>query len=198
MEAERKNLKFTESNLIQYLLHSVTYCGSWSSAEEKNCCNKWAGGGGELTATMKKIQGCNQKFPDWDDDEINDNKHSLRLNTKGYGGKTHKVAIKLHLLAEICTICSSCSRRVRKLLDTPSYVQDNLIYYWKKKDGGGGGGNDAMKGKIEIWQTAAPRVVPCDFHHKHKTKGSTFNTCIYVATYLKRKNHYSPLQAVFV
>jgi hypothetical protein len=32
-----------------------------------------------------------QKFPDWVDDEIYayNNKHSLRSNTKGYGGKTH-------------------------------------------------------------------------------------------------------------
>jgi hypothetical protein len=36
---------------------------------------------------------------------------------------THKVAIKLHLVAESCTICSSRSKRlVRKLLDTPSYM----------------------------------------------------------------------------
>jgi hypothetical protein len=35
---------------------------------------------------------------------------------------THKIAIKLHLVAESCTICSSRSRRpVRKLLDTPAY-----------------------------------------------------------------------------
>jgi hypothetical protein len=31
-----------------------------------------------------------QKFPDWVDNEINNNnKHSLRSNTKVYGGKTH-------------------------------------------------------------------------------------------------------------
>jgi hypothetical protein len=36
---------------------------------------------------------------------------------------THKIAIKLHLVAESCTICSSRSRRpVRTLLDTPSYA----------------------------------------------------------------------------
>jgi hypothetical protein len=35
----------------------------------------------------------------------------------------HKIAIKLHLVAESCTICSSRSRRpVRKLLDIPSYI----------------------------------------------------------------------------
>jgi hypothetical protein len=39
----------------------------------------------------QQIGGCIQKFPDWDDNEINNNnnKHSLRSNTKGYGGKTH-------------------------------------------------------------------------------------------------------------
>jgi hypothetical protein len=35
------------------------------------------------------IWGYMQKFPDWVDNEINNNKHSLRSNTKGYGGKTH-------------------------------------------------------------------------------------------------------------
>jgi len=35
---------------------------------------------------------------------------------------THKIAIQLHLVAESCTICSSCSRRpVQKLLHTLSY-----------------------------------------------------------------------------
>jgi hypothetical protein len=37
---------------------------------------------------------------------------------------THKIATKLHLVAESCTIYSSRSRRpIRKLLDTLSYVQ---------------------------------------------------------------------------
>jgi hypothetical protein len=35
------------------------------------------------------LLGCIQKLPDWVDKEINRNKHSLRGNTKGYGGKTH-------------------------------------------------------------------------------------------------------------
>jgi len=36
---------------------------------------------------------------------------------------THKIAIQLHLVAERCTIRSSCCKQpVRKLLDTPSYV----------------------------------------------------------------------------
>jgi len=51
----------------------------------------------------------------------------LRSSIKGYGGKTHwtdyKTAIKLRLVAESCTICSSCSRRpIWKLLDTPLYL----------------------------------------------------------------------------
>jgi hypothetical protein len=37
-----------------------------------------------------EVRECIQKFPDWVDKEINNNnKHSLRRNTKGYGGKTH-------------------------------------------------------------------------------------------------------------
>jgi hypothetical protein len=41
--------------------------------------------------TSKQYEGgCIQKFPEWIDNEINNNnKHSLRSNTKGYGGKTH-------------------------------------------------------------------------------------------------------------
>jgi hypothetical protein len=41
---------------------------------------------------------------------------------------THKVAIQLHLVAESCTICSSRSGPpVRKLLDTPSYIQASTL-----------------------------------------------------------------------
>jgi hypothetical protein len=38
-----------------------------------------------------RTQGCIQKFQDWVDNEIYayNNKHSLRSNTKCYGGKTH-------------------------------------------------------------------------------------------------------------
>jgi len=39
---------------------------------------------------LDSIWGCIQKFPDWLDNKINNNnKHSLRSNTKGYGNKTH-------------------------------------------------------------------------------------------------------------
>jgi hypothetical protein len=39
---------------------------------------------------MAPIRGYNQKFPDWIDEEIYayNNKHLLKSNTKGYGGKT--------------------------------------------------------------------------------------------------------------
>jgi hypothetical protein len=37
------------------------------------------------------MRGCIQNFPDWVDNETNanNNKHSLRSNAKGYGGKTN-------------------------------------------------------------------------------------------------------------
>jgi hypothetical protein len=40
---------------------------------------------------MHFVRGCIQKFLDWVNNDINynNNKHSLRSNTKGYGGKTH-------------------------------------------------------------------------------------------------------------
>jgi hypothetical protein len=37
----------------------------------------------------QRVRGYIQKFPNWVVNEINNNKHSLRSNTKGYGGKTH-------------------------------------------------------------------------------------------------------------
>jgi hypothetical protein len=37
-----------------------------------------------------QLRGFIQKFLNWVDNEMNNNnKHSLRSNTKGYGGKTH-------------------------------------------------------------------------------------------------------------
>jgi len=38
---------------------------------------------------------------------------------------TQKIVIQMHLVAQSCTICSSCSRQpVWKLLGTPSYVME--------------------------------------------------------------------------
>jgi hypothetical protein len=51
---------------------------SWRGAQLKHRDN--------FTFTLR---GCIQKFPNWVDTEINNNKHSLRSNTKGYGDKIH-------------------------------------------------------------------------------------------------------------
>jgi hypothetical protein len=72
------------------------------------------------------IRRCIQKFPDRIDNEIysyND-KHSLRHNTKAYGGKTHYTdSPNSDTTAPSGTICSSrFCRPIRKLLDAPSYV----------------------------------------------------------------------------
>jgi hypothetical protein len=83
----------------------------------------------EEITKLRHLRGYIQKFMDWVDNEIYAylRYYSLRSNTKGYGGKTNKIAIQLHLVAESCTICSSRARRpVRKLLDTPSYL------HWRK------------------------------------------------------------------
>jgi hypothetical protein len=55
---------------------------------------KWYTWDNDVRSTSRPIldiQGCIQKYPDSVDNEINNNnnKHSLRSNTKGYGGKTH-------------------------------------------------------------------------------------------------------------
>jgi hypothetical protein len=41
------------------------------------------------TASLSIIPECIRKLSDLVDNEINNNKHSLRSNTKCYGGKTH-------------------------------------------------------------------------------------------------------------
>jgi hypothetical protein len=44
----------------------------------------------KLWKLSSHLRGCIQTFPDWVDNEINNNnKYSLRNNTKSYGGKTH-------------------------------------------------------------------------------------------------------------
>jgi len=93
--------------------------------------------------THTYMRGCIQKFPDSVDNETYayNNKHSLRSNTKDYGGRTHRTnsqnSDKLHLVAESCIICSSHSRRpVRKLLDTLFYTLHSpfRIYYVDGKE----------------------------------------------------------------
>jgi len=42
---------------------------------------------------------------------------------------THKIVMQLHLVADICTICSSHSGwQVQKVLDTSSYMDSELHY----------------------------------------------------------------------
>jgi hypothetical protein len=43
----------------------------------------------EIRSDLQSLRGYIQKFPDWVDNEIKNNKHSLRRNTKDYGVKTH-------------------------------------------------------------------------------------------------------------
>jgi hypothetical protein len=43
----------------------------------------------EMSLRIKIVRGCIQKFQDCVGNEINNNKHSLRSNTNGCGGKTH-------------------------------------------------------------------------------------------------------------
>jgi hypothetical protein len=71
------------------------------------------------------IRGCIQKFPNWVYNEITTNTRweaTQRVMATKLTRLTHKIAIQLHLMTEICTIwCSRSRRPVRKLLDTPSY-----------------------------------------------------------------------------
>jgi hypothetical protein len=85
---------------------------------------------------LKILRGCIQKFPDWGDNKVNTTttttttttintrwKATQRVMATELSRLTHKITIKVHIVAESCIICSSCSRRpVRKLLDTPSYL----------------------------------------------------------------------------
>jgi hypothetical protein len=57
------------------------------TSEYARCCGSSNEDTGRL---VNNIRGCIQKLPDLIDNEINNNnKHPLRSNTKGYGGKTH-------------------------------------------------------------------------------------------------------------
>jgi len=81
-----------------------------------------------VSAYGKNIRGCIQKFPDLVDNEMNNNKHSLRSKTKDYGDKT------TYTDSQNSDITAPCGRElyylrfsrqawpVRKLLDTPSYM----------------------------------------------------------------------------
>jgi len=81
-----------------------------------------------LLNSYVKLWGCIQKFSDWVV-----TKYTLTIGITRWEATqrviaakltrlTHKIGMQLHLVKEICTVCSSRSRwPVRKLLDTPSY-----------------------------------------------------------------------------
>jgi hypothetical protein len=67
-------------------MNSISVLGGWSVNQLANCYLNVL-----IIRSKPPIRGCNQKFPDWVDNEIYvyKNKFSLRSNTKGYGGKTN-------------------------------------------------------------------------------------------------------------
>jgi hypothetical protein len=77
-----------------------------------------------LPDIILNIRGCHQKFPDWVDQEVKDNKnkHSLEATQSVMAAKTnrmtHKIVIQLYLVDDSSTIRSR--RPIRKILDTPS------------------------------------------------------------------------------
>jgi hypothetical protein len=83
----------------------------------------------EVVLHVRNVRGCIQKFPDWNDNEIDTRWEATQSVTAAKLTRlTHKIATRLHLVAESCTIRNSSSRRpVRKLLDTLSYLSTYLI-----------------------------------------------------------------------
>jgi hypothetical protein len=84
---------------------------------------------------------------------------------------THKIAIQLHLVAESCIICSSCSRRtVRELLDTPSYLPVSQV--WLLPSG--------FRRKTLCWNTASivclrPSVLLQKFERRFCRRSADFH-----------------------
>jgi hypothetical protein len=64
---------------------------------------------------MTQLRRCNQKFPDWVDNEITKINTRWEATQRVMAAKltrlAHKIAIQLHLVAGSCTICSSRCRR---------------------------------------------------------------------------------------
>jgi hypothetical protein len=79
------------------------------------------------------IQGCIHKFQDqvitkYMLTTINTQEATQRVMVAKLTRLTHKIVIQLHLEAQSCTICSSCSKwPVWKLLDTTLYIIHNNI-----------------------------------------------------------------------
>jgi len=66
-----------------------------------------------MARRFERLRGCIQKFPDRVDNEVYayNNKHSLEATQRVMAAKltrlTHKIALKLHSVAENCTICKT-------------------------------------------------------------------------------------------
>jgi hypothetical protein len=71
------------------------------------------------------IRGCIQKSPNWVSNKIYayNNKHSLRSNTKGYGGNVQNSDTTAPSRS------SHARRSVRKLLDAPSFLAMGVVMY---------------------------------------------------------------------
>jgi len=87
---------------------------------------------------VRSIRGCIRKFPDWVITKytltsINTHWEATQRDMAAELTRlTHKIAIELHLVADSCTISSSRSRRpVRKLLDTPLYLNNLRTFVGK-------------------------------------------------------------------
>jgi hypothetical protein len=106
---------------LKYRSHYVMFSRFWKARVIRN----------------KKYEGVSKKFPDWVDNEINNNKkHSSRSNTKSYGGKTHytdsqnngttaRSGRKLYHLHFSLQAASPETFRNRQTFGTPE-----LIYTW--------------------------------------------------------------------
>jgi hypothetical protein len=90
----KKNFSLHTEDLVPYQWINSQHSREWS-AEKSPIFSTSSRQNLTSTCYMSPIffsetlRGCNQKFRDWVDNEINNNKHSLRSNTKGYGGKPH-------------------------------------------------------------------------------------------------------------
>jgi hypothetical protein len=79
-----------------YTVHNLFQC--WNSGLKQQLANSSSGSTEEAhhhatgiySLGCMHVHVCIQKFPDWVDNEINNNnKHSLRSNTKEFGGRSH-------------------------------------------------------------------------------------------------------------
>jgi hypothetical protein len=113
----------------------------WSHFRKGSSLGKHAGSS-RLTSyrsvyTVMSVWGCTQKFLGWvimkymPTFGITHCCPLQRVTVAKLTRLTEKVAIQLHLVAESCTICSSCSKwPVQKLLDTHSYTPSYSLHPW--------------------------------------------------------------------